>query len=30
MGFFFPDTIKTNKKDSFHNDYKKEIFVLKK
>lgn len=29
MGFF-SDTIKTNKKDSFHNDYKNEIFVLKK
>lgn len=27
---FFSDTIKTKKKDSFHNDYKNEIFVLKK
>lgn len=30
MGFFFLDIIKINKKDLFYNDYKKEIFVLKK
>lgn len=29
MGFFL-DIIKINKKDLFYNDYKNEIFVLKK